>query len=131
MNIRLFFLPASLTVFAALASGQGLTPSTLLKQPTDAWPTYNGDYSGRRFSPLKQIDSSNVHALSLSWAARFTAPGATGVQINSTPLLVNGILYSTAPNNVWSVDARTGHELWHYQYPPNTGSTIGNRGLGM
>ena len=45
--------------------------------------------------------------------------------------MVNGILYFTAPNNVWAADARTGRELWHYQYPPNTGSTIGNRGVGM
>ncbi len=51
--------------------------------------------------------------------------------IKSTPLMVNGILYFTSPNNVWAADARTGHELWHYQYPPNTGSTIGNRGVGM
>ena len=45
--------------------------------------------------------------------------------------MVNGILYFTSPNNVWAADARTGRELWHYQYPPNTGSTIGNRGVGM
>ena len=49
----------------------GADPATLLKQPTDAWPTYNGDYSGRRFSPLTQINSSNVHTLSLAWATRF------------------------------------------------------------
>jgi acido-empty-quinoprotein group A len=123
---------------------QGLTPSTLLKQPADAWPTYNGDYSGRRHSPLTQINSSNVHTLSLSWAARFTAGGGDGgrggrggggggapVQIKSTPLMVNGMLYFTSPNNVWAADARTGREIWHYQYPPNTGSTIGNRGVGM
>ena len=32
---------------------------------------------------------------------------------------------------MWAADARTGRELWHYEYPPNTGSTIGNRGVGM
>src|SRR5690349_19194867 len=112
----------------ALAAGlyaQELLPKKLLEQPTDSWPTYNGDYSGRRFSPLKQINSSNVHTLSLSWATRFAGT------IKSTPLMVNGILYFTAPNHVWAADARTGRELWHYQYPPNTGSTIGNRGVGM
>src|SRR5439155_22096265 len=56
---------------------------------------------------------------------------AANVQIKSTPLMVNGILYFTAPNHVWAADARTGREIWHYQYPPNTGSTIGNRGVGM
>jgi acido-empty-quinoprotein group A len=122
---------------------QGLTQADLVKPRADSWPSYNGDYSGRRFSDLKEIDSSNVHTLSLAWATRFTAGGGGapggrgggggfgGVQIKSTPLLVNGTLYFTSPNNVWAADARTGRELWHYQYPPNTGSTIGNRGLGM
>jgi hypothetical protein len=133
-----------LTILPCAVFGQGLTQATLLKQPTDAWPTYNGDYSGRRFSPLTQINSSNVHTLSLAWATRFSAGGGGGrggagaapaaggaVQIKATPLMVNGILYFSSPNNVWAADARTGRELWHYQYPPNTGSTIGNRGVGM
>src|SRR3954447_2035413 len=86
--------------------GQGLTPAEILKQPTDAWPTYNGDYSGRRYSPLTQINSANVHTLSLSWAARFTGGGGGrgGTQIKATPLMVNGILYFTSPNNVWAAD---------------------------
>jgi alcohol dehydrogenase (cytochrome c) len=124
------------------ALAQGLTSADLIHPPADSWPSYNGDYSGRRFSPLTQINSGNVHTLSLAWASRFGAGGGGGrgggggapaanVQIKSTPLLVNGILYFTAPNHVWAADARTGRELWHYQYPPNTGSTIGNRGVGM
>ena len=143
MKIRRLLFSACLTVLPCALFGQGLTPATLLKQPADAWPTYNGDYSGRRFSPLTQINASNVHTLSLAWATRFSAgggggrggagaaPAAAPVQIKSTPLMVNGILYFSSPNNVWAADARTGRELWHYQYPPNTGSTIGNRGVGM
>ncbi len=119
-----------LLALAAFAQAQELLPTKLLEPPTDAWPTYNGDYSGRRFSPLKQINSTNVHTLALAWATRFG--GGTGnISIKSTPLMVNGILYFTAPNQVWAADARTGRELWHYQYPPNSGSTIGNRGVGM
>src|SRR5947209_10060748 len=140
MKLQRIYCACSISVAALLlvpcaALAQGLNPSTLLKQPTDAWPTYNGDYSGRRFSPLTQINSSNVHTLSLAWSTRFSAGanggGRGGVQIKATPLMVNGILYFTAPNNVWAADARTGRELWHYQYPPNSGSTIGNRGVGM
>jgi acido-empty-quinoprotein group A len=120
------------SVFCAVAIGQELSSSTLLNPPPNSWPTYNGDYSGRRFSKLKQITSDNIRNLSLAWSTRFTASGAgTGVQIKATPLLVNDVLYFTAPNNVWAADVRTGRELWHYQYPPNTGSTIGNRGVGM
>ena len=136
MKMIHLLLPAAL---AGALFGQPLKPSEILKQPTDSWPTYNGDYSGRRFSPLTQINSSNVHTLSLSWAARFgggggaAAGGGRGglIQIKSTPLMVNGILYFTSPNHVWAADARTGRELWHYQYPPNTGSTIGNRGVAI
>src|SRR3954452_23477889 len=117
-----FLLPVALLA-------QGLTQSALLRPSPDSWPTYNGDYSGRRFSPLTQVNSSNVHTLSLAWATRFGGGG--NISIKSTPLMVNGILYFTSPNHVWAADARTGRELWHYQYPANTGSTIGNRGVGM
>src|SRR5712692_7968114 len=111
ISATLLFLPV-----AVLA--QGLTPSALLKPTPDSWPTYNGDYSGRRFSPLTQVNSSNVHTLSLAWATRYSAGGGGGgrgggpaagggnVQIKSTPLMVNGILYFTSPNNVWAADAR-------------------------
>ena len=52
-------------------------------------------------------------------------------EIKSSPLLVDGMLYLTVPDNVWAVDARTGHALWHYTYPPNKGDHIGQRGVGM
>src|SRR5215831_12505818 len=143
MKTQRLLLSALLAAAPALTFAQGLTQADLLKPKADSWPTYNGDYSGQRFSPLTDINSSNVHTLSLSWATRFSASGgggaggrggggaAAGVTRKSTPLLVNGILYFSAPNHVWAADARTGRELWHYQYPPNTGSTIGNRGVGM
>jgi len=131
MNFSRIVFSCILLVCPGMAFGQGLDPAALLKQPADMWPTYNGDYSGRRFSPLTQINSSNVQALSLAWSARFTGQSSGGIRIKATPLLVNGVLYFSAPNNVWAADVRTGRELWHYQYPPNTGSTIGNRGVGM
>src|SRR5260370_2099856 len=45
------------------------------------------------------------------------------------PILVNGILYVTTPNNVWALDARSAHPVWHYTYPPNQGLHIGHRGV--
>src|SRR6185503_9903345 len=95
LSVLMLFLPV--TILA-----QGLTPAALLKPTPDSWPTYNGDYSGRRFSPLTQINSANVHTLSLAWASRFSASGGApagggNVQIKSTPLMVNGILYFTSP----------------------------------
>ncbi len=115
----------SLLLSAIAAQAQGLPSKALLEPPTTFWPTYNGDYSGRRFSPLKQINSSNVNSLALAWLF------ATGTQgIKSTPLEVNGILYFSVPDNVWAIDARTGREIWHY-YRKSEGDHIGNRGVGM
>ena len=57
--------------------GEGLEPSELLRPLGESWPTYSGDYSGRRYSSLTQVNQSNVKNLSLAWVTRVTAgPGA-------------------------------------------------------
>jgi alcohol dehydrogenase (cytochrome c) len=61
-------VPLWLVGFSLFA--QGLDPAQLLKLPTDTWPTYNGDYSGRRFSTLSRINSSNVTSMTLAWEYR-------------------------------------------------------------
>lgn len=104
---------------------QGLSNRELLRPPTNNWPTYYGDYSGRRFSPLRQINASNVGMLRLDWLFETNTQS-----IKSTPLEVNGILYFSVPDSVWAVDARTGREIWHY-YRRSQGDHIGNRGVGM
>ncbi len=121
--ILLLFLSFGLT--ASFAAAQGLDPTALLKPATDAWPTYNGDYSGRRFSTLDQINSTNIGSLTLAWV--FPVHVAA---IKSTPLEVNGILYFSTPDNVWAVDARFGREIWHYERK-SEGDHIGHRGLAM
>ena len=110
---------------APFVAAQGLDPAALLKPATDTWPTYNGDYSGRRISPLDQINATNIDTLTLAWI--FPAHVAA---IKSTPLEVNGVLYFTTPDNVWAVDARYGRQIWHYQRV-SEGDHIGHRGLGM
>src|SRR6184192_4249795 len=57
--------------------GQGLDPALLTRPAIDSWPTYAGDYSQRRYSALRQVDTSNVRHLSLAWVSRLTA-GAGG-----------------------------------------------------
>src|SRR5689334_21092412 len=47
--------------------------------PTDSWPTYNGDYSGRRYSTLSQINKGNVKALSLAWVYRLNTSRAGAI----------------------------------------------------
>ena len=112
---------------------QNLDPSVLLNPPSDTWPTYNGDYSGRRFSPLTQIKASNVGSLQLQWIYRIENSDSSGFGggIKSTPLMVNGVLYFTLPDNVWAVDAHSGSEIWHHQYPPNESIASGSRGVAV
>jgi alcohol dehydrogenase (cytochrome c) len=106
---------------------QGVDAQMLLHPPPDSWPGYHGDYSGRRHSSLTQITPQNVKNLALAWAFQTEQLA----QIKSSPLLVDGILYFTVPDNIWAVDARSGHRIWHDTYPPNKGLHIGQRGVGM
>jgi alcohol dehydrogenase (cytochrome c) len=57
-----------------MGQGNGVSPADLLKPLKDSWPTYNGDYSGKRYSALKQIDQSTVKHVTLAWMSRVT-PG--------------------------------------------------------
>lgn len=129
--MKAWALTLILMLAPAAVYAQELTPEALLKPATNSWPMYNGDYSGRRHSPLKQIDTTNVASLSTAWMYRASNYGAGGFgsMIKSTPLEVNGVLYFTMPDNVWAVDARSGREIWHYKYPPNEGGHIGQRGV--
>jgi len=131
MRLLSFFLCSA----AAFAQAY-LEPSKLLQPSADSWPTYNGDYSGRRYSPLAKINQSNINSLTLAWvyrpnpgrAQQQAGGGATAVNIKGTPLMVNGVMYVTIPDHVWAVDARTGREMWHYVWPSKGGWHIGNRG---
>lgn len=126
-GFRLGWVALIVATLGGFAIGQGLDPTTLLKPPPDSWPTYHGDYSGRRHGRLSQITPDNVHRLGLAWSFQ------TGMsaQIKSTPILANGILYLTAPDNLWALDVRTGRQLWRYTYPTNDGFHIGHRGAAV
>ncbi|MGI9070838.1 MAG: acido-empty-quinoprotein group A [Bryobacteraceae bacterium] len=151
MKMNFFLLIVSMGLLPRALFAQILDPALLTKPATDAWPTYNGDYSGRRFSTLTQINQSNVKHLTLAWIYRVKVGPGSGVlvggegpdvtegaptdpdvsTIKATPLMVNGILYFATPDNAWAVDARSGHELWHYFWKTKGGIHIGNRGMGM
>src|SRR5882672_7767817 len=107
-------------LLAALAFGAILAAQ-------DSWPTYHGDFSGQRHSRLSQITPANVHQLTLAWAFQ---TGQTQ-QIKATPILVNGVIYVTAPDNIWAIDARSARQLWRYTYPANEGFHIGHRGAAV
>ncbi|HZS51008.1 MAG TPA: PQQ-binding-like beta-propeller repeat protein, partial [Bryobacterales bacterium] len=78
------------------------------------WKVYGGDLSSTRFSPLNQINTSNVNRLTVNWVFQTGVPG----KFEATPLFENGILYFTGPGGyAWAVDARTGRALWNFERP--------------
>jgi acido-empty-quinoprotein group A len=112
-----------------------LDPSAIGETPVASWPTFNGDYSGRRYSTLTQIGPANVNRLAQQWVFKITAVGAQrGAPvpvIKCTPLVVGSVVYITIPDHVWALDARTGTELWHYDWVDRGGHLIGQRGVGI
>ena len=129
--ILIAFAFVSAAVLVATAQ-TGLDPAKLLNPGTDSWPSYNGDYTGRRYSTLTKVNDGNVGALSLGWVYRLN-PGTGGNpgSIKGTPLQVNGVIYLTAPDHVWALDARTGREIWHHIWQSKGGIHIGNRGAAI
>lgn len=90
----------------------------LLKIPVaENWPSYNGDYSGRRYSSLNEINKTNVGQLRAAWVFH---PGNTQ-RLEATPVVVRGVMYVTSANDVFALDARTGRSLWHYSRPVSSG----------
>jgi Glucose dehydrogenase len=66
MTFQKFLLP--LVLPAGLLLGQGVNPADLTKPLKESWPTYNGDYTGKRYSALSQINQGNVKQLTLAWS---------------------------------------------------------------
>jgi alcohol dehydrogenase (cytochrome c) len=126
-NLRPAYAALLTTALAAVALAQSVDPPMLLRPPADAWLSYHGDYSGQRHSRLTQITPENVHRLGLAWSFQ-TGQNA---QIKASPIVANGIVYLTAPDNIWAIDVRTGRQLWRYVYPMNEGFHIGHRGAAV
>src|SRR5262245_38666320 len=76
------------------------------------WLTYGRTYSEQRYSPLNQINATNVSKLALAWQFE-VGPG--GGNQEATPLFANGVLYGITQWSVtFAVDAKTGQEKWRY-----------------
>ena len=81
------------------------------------WLTYNGDYSGRRYSSLSQINTNNIAQLRAEWVFH----SANSDRLEVTPVVVNGIMFATAANDTYALDARTGRTIWHHSRPNSEG----------
>jgi outer membrane protein assembly factor BamB len=93
------------TAFGIRTLGQ----ETSIGQPAAAdWPLHNRDVRNTRYSPLNQIDASNVGRLAVSWS--FQAPG--GINISATtPLVVQGVMYFNSGSQLFALDAATGTQI--------------------
>ena len=110
-----------------------VAPESLLVQPArENWPSYNGDYSGRRFSDLRQINKDNVSQLRAAWV--FHSQNSSALEV--TPVAYEGMLFVTSANDAFALDAQTGRVLWHYSRPVTQGliddaSEHHNRGVAI
>jgi alcohol dehydrogenase (cytochrome c) len=108
-------------------------PSELRSQPAGAnWLSYNGDYTGRRFSSLDQINTENVQNLRAQWV--FHVPNSDNLEV--TPFVVDGLMIVTSANDAYALDGQTGRSIWHYSRPITEGliddaSQHHNRGVAM
>src|SRR5579862_6805455 len=81
------------------------------------WPSYGRDPGGARYSPLTQINTSNVAQLKRAWTYH---SGEQGRSLETTPILVGNILYFTTQNqNVVALEPETGKEIWRYETKSN------------
>ncbi len=110
-----------------------VSSSDLAAQPTAGnWPSYNGDYTGRRYTSLAQIGPQNVGQLRAQWV--FHSRNSNVLEV--TPVVVNGVMFVTSANDAFALDARSGRSIWHYSRLVTQGliddaSAHHNRGVGV
>jgi len=117
MNVRILIL---LTLLAA-ASPTGVTYDRLLhadREPHN-WLSYSGNYAGHRYSPLTQINRSNIKNLQMKWSYHpiYTKNGNSQNKMENTPLVVDGIMYTGTALEVVALDASTGRPYWKFARP--------------
>src|SRR5215213_9076821 len=114
----------------------GVLPITLLRAQTGAlngeWRAYGGDTGHTRYAPLDQINATNFSALTVAWRFKADHLGPRPeFMFESTPVMANGVLYSTAGTRraVVALDAETGEELWMHSEREGPRATAAPRQL--
>ena len=87
------------------------------KEIRDNWVSYNGDYTGKRYSSLTEVTPANVKQLGAKWI--FHTKNAGVLQV--TPVVVAGVMFVTGSNDAYALDAKTGKQLWHHARGVSTG----------
>jgi alcohol dehydrogenase (cytochrome c) len=123
------FLSASALLLAQPRTFVPVTSEMLLNPSPNDWLMYNRTYDSQRYSPLKQIDKSNVDQLRMVWTRGQGAGAQEGI-----PLVHNGVMYLMAPGAaIQALDATNGNLLWEYQrkLPANQASQARSKTIGM
>ena len=125
----LVVLAGCVVAAAQQASLRPVTEQDLLTGSKDpsSWLMFAGDYNGQRHTHATQLTPQNVDKLTLQWTLKTDVPGFPGRGIETTPLVVDGVMYVTANGNqAWAIDARTGARLWSYErkLPENFAASI-------
>lgn len=106
-----FMMLASSVALAQSSLTEGVTQAQLEKKGIhDSWLSYNGDYTGRRFTSLTQITPQNVGQMRAQWVFHSRNVGVLEV----TPVVVNGVMYVTGSNDAYAIYASTGQVIWHH-----------------
>jgi PQQ-dependent dehydrogenase (methanol/ethanol family) len=108
---RLDGIPLGPNIAAQEAVPQGAIDQVLHPKAGD-WPTYSGELDGNRYSTLSEINLKNVASLRPAWIHPLPYSG-----LETTPLVVDGVMYVTGPNEIQALDGRTGREIWDYARP--------------
>ena len=95
---------------APIAPSGGLSFEQVVHPKPGDWPTYHGDIGGNRHSSLDQINASNVKNLSVKWIYPINL-----FALEVTPVVVDGVMFVTGPNQVFAIDAQSGRTIWHYR----------------
>jgi PQQ-dependent dehydrogenase (methanol/ethanol family) len=104
-----------LTVTSTISFPGGVTFDRLVKAAAEPhnWLMYWGNFQGTHYSGLSAIDTTNVRELRAAWT--FPLPGESVLE--ATPLVIDGVMYTTQPGAVAALDARTGRQIWRYARP--------------
>jgi PQQ-dependent dehydrogenase (methanol/ethanol family) len=141
--------PTASAPSSALSSPKGGIDFSRIVNPNPGdWLTYNGTLNGNRYSELTQINAATVGKLAVKWT--FSIPlwsqflpdtpyfheNMRYFGLEAVPIVADGVMYVTGPNQAFALDARTGHQIWHYARPRTPGlvsdASLGtNRGMAI
>ena len=75
------------------------------------WLSHGRSYDEQRFSPLENINTTNVDQLGLAWSFDY----GIGTEVKATPIVVDGVIFTTGQlNTVYALDAKSGREIWRW-----------------